>query len=123
MRRALLFVSALVALAQWGDAAPKRVEIVHAPHFITDDTALTFDVRALPDDTNRKLTVAAVDEVGYVVRQSDEDLDVRSQITRRIEWDSLSAGDYELVAQTFGADEKAIARDRVHLTVLEWRGP
>lgn len=123
MRRALLFIVALVALAQFGDAAPKRVEILHAPHIITDDTPVIFDVRALRDPANRILAVAAIDEVGDTIRRSDEELDINSQVTRRIEWDSLGAGDYQLLAETFGEGDKSLARDQVHLTVLEWRGP
>ncbi len=104
-------------------ASPKRVEILHAPHIITDDTELAFDVRALPDPANRILIVAAVDEVGETVRRSDEDLDQDSPATRRIQWNTLGAGDYQLIAQTFGEDAKALDRDQVHVTVLEWRGP
>lgn len=121
--RALLVAAVLLALVQRGDALPKRVEILHAPHFLTDDTELVFDVRALLDEANRKLTVAAVDEVGITVRGSDEPLDLNSPVTRRIAWLSLDAGDYKLIAQTFGAGDKALARDHVHLTVLAWRGP
>ncbi len=123
MKRLLLLGAFLIAILQLGDALPKRVEILHAPHIITDDTELSFDVRAVADERNRLLVVAAVDEVGIAVRSSDEDLTVDSPVTRRIAWNTLSAGDYELVAQTFGADDKALARDRSHLTVLEWRGP
>lgn len=123
MRRVLGFAVVLVALAQRGDADPKRVEILHAPHIVTDDTEIGFDVRALPDPANRVLVIAAIDEVGFTARRSDEPLDLESPVTRRIEWLSLSAGDYELIAQTVGVNEKPLARDQWHLTVLEWRGP
>lgn len=123
MRRTLLGIVALVALATWGDAEPKRVEILHAPRIVTDDTELAFDVRALPDAANRLLVVAAVDEVGDTIRRSDEDLDAASPVTRRIKWNALGAGDYELLAQTFDARAQLTGRDRVHLMVLEWRGP
>lgn len=120
--RLILFLCLLVVcLAQRSDSEPKRVEFLRAPHYLTDETTVAFQLRIQPHEENRGFMVAAIDEVGNTARSSAEDLP--GSTTRLIEWEPLGAGDYELVAFVYGAEGKVLARDASHLTVLAWRGP
>lgn len=120
-RACVLLCVLVVCLAQRSDSAPKRVEFLRAPHYLTDETTVAFQLRIQPHEDNRGFLVAAIDEVGNTARSSAEDLP--GPTTRLIEWEPLGAGDYELVARVFGEGGKQLAQDRSHLTVLAWRGP
>lgn len=119
--RVVLLAVGIIAAVLQISSAPKPVELIRIPRFVTDDTPISFQLRILPDDRYRRFTVAAINEVGDAERLSGEDLP--GQTTRLIEWDSLSAGDYEITARVYGADDKLLAADAAHVTVLEWRGP
>lgn len=121
-RVSALVAMAICALAQRGDTADRRVEILKAPHFVTDDSTIGFYLRILPDETNRRFEVAAVDATAnYAVRVSGEDLP--GPTTRLIEWEPIPAGEYEIIASLYGADDTVLARASSHVEVLEWRGP
>lgn len=100
--RVALLAVAIAAAALQSSSAPKRVEILKQPRFIFDDTPIGFYVRTEPHPSNRLLRVAVLDEVGTTVRSSDEDLDGEgARISRLIEWDSLDAGSYAILARIY----------------------
>ncbi len=117
-----LLVAGLCILALVLAGEPARVQILHAPRYLTDDTPVSFDVRVLPDAANRLLVMAALDDTGEAIRRSDEELDgATAQVTRRLEWNSLRAGSYTLLARTFDGAGRQLAQATAALEVLEWR--
>ena len=119
IRSALLVGVLLLALLLAGEPAP--VAILFAPHYVTEDTPITFQVRVQPNSANRLLVVAALDETGETMRRSDEQLDNHSRVTREIAWGPLSAGTYTLIAQAFDGAGKTTGRATSTVNVLEWR--
>lgn len=111
MRWRVALLAVAIAAAALQSSASKRVEILKQPRFIFDDQPIAFYVRTEPHPMNRLLRVAVLDEVGTTVRSSDEDLDGDgARISRLIEWDSLDAGSYAILARIFDTSGAECAR-------------
>lgn len=83
-----------------------------------DDESVQFLVRVEPHKDNRALVMAVVDEDGFTVRRSFEQLDgEEAVITRRVVWRAVPAGALTIVAALFESSEQPVmtARWQVHI--------
>lgn len=119
VRLALLLALILLTLALAGEPPP--VEFLHVHRFITDDSPIVFDLRIRPNEHYRWFRVEAIDDVGESVHAMERPLP--AETTRKIEWEPVSAGEYELVARVYGVNEKGeadqlLARANSHFQVI-----
>jgi len=117
----LLFTFTAVWFLLAAASEQKRVEILHASRYLTDDSSVTFEVRIPRDAENRSLAIAAIDDTGDTVRESDQQLDQDSPTLFPIAWLPFDAGNYTLIAEVYGSGEKPIGIDRWSVEVIAFR--
>lgn len=109
----LVAVLALAAIKP----SPRVAFLKPIPRIVSSQDQVTFTVRVEPDQANRLLITAAIDQDGEVVRRSDEDLPgADAPRTRWIRWASLPSGDLSILAEVWD-NQKPLGRATIPLCV------
>ena len=118
-----LVVGLMVALIAVAPREHPRVAFLPYGSSLTgwDDESVQFLVRVEPHKDNRALVMAVVDEDGFTVRRSVEQLDGDSVVTRTVYWRSVPAGALTVVAALFESSERPVATARWQVQILARR--